>query len=331
MIKLAINGYGRIGRNVIRAIYERGLQEEIEVVVINDLASLEACAHLTQYDTTHGRFNAEVETSGNELIINGKPIKFMSSAQPGDVRWSDYGVDLLMECAGKFKTHASLVPHLQAGAPKVLASYPVGDADYMVVYGVNHEGLQNEHQIISNASCTTNCLAPVAKVLDEAFGIVQGYMTTIHAYTNDQNLIDKAHRDLYRARAAAMSMVPSSTGAAGAVGKVLPALNGKLHGMAVRVPTINVSLVDLVFTAATDLSAEDVNRAMQEGAAKLPGGVLQYNDKPLVSVDFNHNPASSIFDATQTRVDGRMVKIMAWYDNEWGFSNRMLDVARLLV
>jgi glyceraldehyde 3-phosphate dehydrogenase len=331
MIKLAINGYGRIGRNIVRAIVERSLEQEMEVVVINDLANLDVCAHLTKYDTTHGIFNAEVEASDGELIVNGKPIKFLSMPNPGDVRWSDYGVDLLLECAGKFKTHSSLTPHLEAGAPKVLASYPVGDADYMVVYGVNEEGLKDEHRIISNASCTTNCLAPVAKILDEAFGIEQGYMTTIHAYTNDQNLIDKAHSDMYRARAAAMSMVPSSTGAAGAVGKVLPALMGKLDGMAVRVPTVNVSLVDLVFTAAKDLTVDDVNAALKAGSKQLPAGVLEYNNKPLVSVDFNHNPASSIFDATQTRVNGRMVKIMAWYDNEWGFSNRMLDVARLLV
>lgn len=331
MAKIAINGYGRIGRNIVRAIYERGLEDELEVVVINDLAKLEVCAHLTKYDTTHGIFNADVDSNENQLIINGKAIDFLTAKAPGEINWNDYGVDLVMECAGKFKTHESLEPHLKAGAPKVLASYPVGDADYMVVYGVNHEGLLDEHRIVSNASCTTNCLAPVAKVIHEAFGIEKGYMTTIHSYTNDQNLVDKAHSDMYRARAAAMSMVPSSTGAASAVGKVLPALNGKLDGMAVRVPAVNVSLVDLVCIVGKDVSAKELNAVMKEAAGSLPAGVLEYNDKPLVSTDFNHNPASSIFDATQTKTDGRLVKIMSWYDNEWGFSNRMLDVAKRLV
>ena len=330
MLKIAINGYGRIGRNIVRSIYEYGRGDEFEVVAINDLAAPEVLGHLTQYDSVHGRFAEEVEVSGKQIFINGKPIDISAIADPGQLPWKEHGVDLVLECAGKFKTHASLESHLKAGAAKVLASYPVADADYMVVYGVNHKGLQAEHQIVSNASCTTNCLAPVAKILDEAVGIENGYMTTIHAYTNDQNLIDKAHSDLYRARAAAVSMIPTRTGAAKAVGIVLPALQGRLDGLAVRVPTANVSLVDLVFVAKRDTSIEEINEAMLAGSASLPDGVLEYNEKPLVSIDFTHNPASSIFDAMQTRVDGKLVKIMAWYDNEWGFSNRMLDIAKIM-
>jgi glyceraldehyde 3-phosphate dehydrogenase len=330
MLKIAINGYGRIGRNIVRAIHEYGHADEFEIVAINDLASPKVLAHLTQFDSVHGRFNAEVTATDSQIVINGKAIEITSISEPAKLPWKSHDIDLVLECAGKFKTHESLEPHLKAGAPKVLASYPVGDADYMVVYGVNHEGLQADHKIVSNASCTTNCLAPVAKILDEVVGIENGFMTTIHAYTNDQNLIDKAHTDLYRARAAGLSMIPSKTGAAGAVGKVLPALNGRLDGMAVRVPTPNVSLVDLVFVAKRDTSVEEINQAMLSGAKAMAAGVLEYNPLPLVSIDFNHNPASSIFDATQTRVDGRLVKIMAWYDNEWGFSNRMLDVARLM-
>ncbi len=330
MIKIGINGYGRIGRNITRIVFEAGLDNEFEIVAINDLADLKMCAHLTKYDTTHGIFAGDVSTTDDQIIINGNAIQFMQHANPADIPWSDIGVDVVLECAGKFKTHASLQAHIDAGAPKVLAGYPVADADYMVVYGVNDEGLKHEHKIVSNASCTTNCLAPVAKVLDDAVGIETGLMTTIHAYTNDQNLIDKAHGDFYRSRAAAQCMVPTKTGAASAVGKVLPSLQGKLDGLAVRVPTINVSMVDLVFNANRETSVEEINNAIIEGAAKLPEGVLAYNDLPLVSADFNHHPASSIFDANQTRVLGKQVKVMSWYDNEWGFSNRMLDVARLM-
>ncbi len=330
MLKIAINGYGRIGRNIVRSIYEYGHTDEFEIVAINDLASPEVLGHLTQYDSVHGRFAEKVEVRDTQLVINNKAIDVSSIADPTKLPWKKYGVDLVLECAGKFKTHASLESHLQAGASKVLASYPVADADYMVVYGVNHKGLLQEHKIVSNASCTTNCLAPVAMVLDEALGIESGYMTTIHSYTNDQNLIDKAHPDLYRARAAALSMIPTRTGAAKAVGKVLPALQGRLDGLAVRVPTANVSLIDLVFVAKRETSVDEINEVMKAGAANLPGGILQYNESPLVSVDFIHDPASSIFDATQTRVDGKLVKIMAWYDNEWGFSNRMLDIAKIM-
>ncbi len=330
MIRIGINGYGRIGRNVVRAIYETGQSDNIEVVAINDLASLEVCAHLTKYDTTHGTFAEEVGITNNALNIAGKEIHFSQHTDPRDIPWAELGVDVVMECAGKFKTRDSLVAHLDAGASKVLASYPVGDADYTIVYGVNHEGLSKDHQVVSNASCTTNCLAPVAKVLHEAVGIDSGLMTTIHSYTNDQNLIDKAHGDLYRARAAAQCMIPTKTGAAAAVGKVLPELAGRLDGLAVRVPTINVSLVDLVFNAARPTTVEEINALMKTGAQTLPGGILAYNDLALVSVDFNHHPASSIFDAKQTRVHGQQVKVMSWYDNEWGFSLRMLDVARLM-
>lgn len=330
MVRIAINGYGRIGRNIVRSIYEYGHEDKFEIVAINDLAAPEVLGHLTQYDSVHGRFAEKVEVSGQQIIINDKAIDVTSIADPGQLPWEKYNVDLVLECAGKFKTHASLEPHLQAGAAKVLASYPVADADYMVVFGVNHEGLRPDHRIVSNASCTTNCLAPVAMVLDEAVGIENGYMTTIHAYTNDQSLIDKAHSDLYRARAAALSMIPTRTGAAKAVGQVLPALQGRLDGLAVRVPTANVSLVDLVFVAKRNTSVEEINEAMEAGAVKLPAGVLQYNEKPLVSIDFTHDPASSTFDAMQTRVDGKLVKIMAWYDNEWGFSNRMLDIAKIM-
>ena len=329
-MKIGINGFGRIGRNVVRAIYERNLENDVEVVAVNDLASSEVNAHLLKYDTTFGTFSAEVSHDDQSISVDGRKMAFTQHKSPADVPWGDMGVDLVLECSGKFKDKASLLGHISGGASKVLAGFPVGDADYTVVYGVNHEGLEDDHKIVSNASCTTNCLAPVAKALHDGLGIVNGYMTTIHAYTNDQNLIDKAHKDLYRARSATMSMIPTKTGAAAAVGKVLPELAGKIDGLAVRVPTIDVSLVDLVFNAARTTSVEEVNSMMEKASETFPGAVLQCNTRPLVSVDFIHNPASSIFDASQTRVQGNLVKVMAWYDNEWGFSNRMIDVARLM-
>ncbi len=329
-MRIAINGYGRIGRDTLRAIFESNRQNEIEIVAINDFADPVVSQHLTQYDTSHGTFSEKVMLEEENLVIDNQTIQLIKESDPANLPWGELDIDIVFECTGKFKKHEKLEPHLDAGAKRVLVSYPVSDADYMVVYGVNHEGLSEQHKIVSNASCTTNCLAPVAKVLHEAVGIDQGYMTTIHAYTNDQNLIDKIHSDLYRARSATMSMIPTKTGAAGAVGKVLPELNGKLDGLAVRVPTINVSLVDLVFVANRETNAEEINAAIKAASEGALKNILEYNELPLVSVDFNHNPASSIFDATQTRVDGTLVKIMAWYDNEWGFSNRMLDVARLM-
>lgn len=330
-MKIGINGYGRIGRNIVRAIYERGLEQHLQVVAINDLSSAQVSAHLTKYDTTFGIFAAEVAHDDNNIIINGRAIPFSQHKNPADIPWAALGVDIVFECAGKFKKHAQLEAHLQAGAPKVLVSHPVDDADLTVVYGVNDSELKAGHRIVSNASCTTNCLAPVAKVLHENLGIESGYMTTIHAYTNDQNLIDKAHSDLYRARSATMSMIPTKTGAAAAVGLVLPQLAGKIDGLAVRVPTINVSLVDLVVNVSRETSAAEVNQLIESASQTSLQGILGYNKLPLVSVDFNHNPLSSIFDATQTRVNGKLVKVMAWYDNEWGFSNRMLNVAGLMV
>jgi glyceraldehyde 3-phosphate dehydrogenase len=329
-MKIGINGFGRIGRNVVRAIYENNLESSVEVAAVNDLASPEVNAHLLKYDTTFGTFSENVSHTDGAILVNGRTIVFSQHKSPADVPWGEMGVDVVLECSGKFKDKASLQGHLSAGAPKVLAGFPVADADYTVVYGVNHEGLEDSHLIVSNASCTTNCLAPVAKALHDGLGIVNGYMTTIHSYTNDQNLIDKAHKDLYRARSATMSMIPTKTGAAAAVGKVLPALAGKIDGLAVRVPTIDVSLVDLVFNAARTTSVEEVNSIVQKASEQYSKGILQCNAKPLVSVDFIHNPASSIFDSTQTRVQGDLVKVMAWYDNEWGFSNRMIDVARLM-
>lgn len=329
-MKIGINGFGRIGRNVVRAIYERNLENTVEIVAVNDLASPEVNVHLLKYDTTFGTFAADVSSTESAIIVDGRSVAFSQHKNPADVPWGAAGVDVVLECSGKFKDKASLLGHISAGAPKVLAGFPVADADYTVVYGVNHDGLENGHKVVSNASCTTNCLAPVAKALHDGLGITNGYMTTIHAYTNDQNLIDKAHKDLYRARSATMSMIPTKTGAAAAVGKVLPELAGKIDGLAVRVPTIDVSLVDLVFNAARETSVDEVNAIMQAASEASPEGILQCNSRPLVSVDFLHNPASSIFDATQTRVQGNLVKVMAWYDNEWGFSNRMIDVARLM-
>jgi glyceraldehyde 3-phosphate dehydrogenase len=325
VIRVAINGFGRIGRNVLRALYEGGYRDRIQVVAINDLGNAEINAHLLKYDTVHGRFAADVSMDGDNIVVNGDPIAIISERNPADLPWGEHKIDVVYECTGIFTSRDQAAAHIEAGAKKVIISAPAKDADLTVVHGINHTLLNSDHQIISNASCTTNCLAPVAKPLNDAIGIESGLMTTIHAYTNDQKLSDVYHSDLYRARAAAHSMIPTKTGAAAAVGLVLPELNGKLDGMAVRVPTINVSLVDLSFVASRDTSVEEVNQILTDAANGPLKGVLEINNLPLVSVDFNHNPASSIFDVSQTRVNGRLVKVMSWYDNEWGFSNRMLD------
>lgn len=326
-MRIAINGYGRIGRCVLRAISERSLDRQIEIVAINDLTDLAMMAHLTRVDSTHGPFHGSVDTAADALVVNGRAIPVSAHKEPADLPWRQLGVDLVLECAGKFKKRAQLAGHLAAGAPRVLVSHPVADADRTVVFGVNHGDLTAADVIVSNASCTTNCLAPIAKILHDSLGIVQGAMTTVHAITNDQQLLDKAHGDLYRARGALQSIIPTHTGAANAVGLVLPQLAGKLTGMALRVPVANVSLVDLHFTAQRDTSADEINRIMRDAAAGAWAGILACNELPLVSVDFNHNPASSIFDANHTSVNGRQAKVMSWYDNEWGFTNRMLDVA----
>ncbi|PZN35089.1 MAG: type I glyceraldehyde-3-phosphate dehydrogenase [Proteobacteria bacterium] len=332
-IKIGINGYGRIGRNILRALYEaadlyKG-QKGLEIVAINDLGDAQTNAHLTRYDTAHGRFKGEVQVDGDYMIVAGDRIRVLAERDPAKLPWGELGVDVVFECTGLFTSKEKASAHLKGGAKKVMISAPGGkDVDATVVYGVNHEVLKASDTVISNASCTTNCLAPLAKVLNESVGIVSGVMTTIHAYTNDQVLTDVYHKDLRRARSATQSMIPTKTGAAAAVGLVLPELNGKLDGFAVRVPTINVSLVDLSFIAKRPTSAEEINAAMRAAADGPLKGVLAYNDAPLVSVDFNHDPHSSIYDASMTKViDGTMVKVCAWYDNEWGFSNRMLDTA----
>ncbi|WP_462171809.1 type I glyceraldehyde-3-phosphate dehydrogenase [Pseudoalteromonas xiamenensis] len=330
MIKIAINGYDRIGRNVLRALYESNQQNEIKVVAINDLAPANVNAHLTQYDSVHGKFAQDVSLSGNTLVIGNDEIELVQERDPSNLPWARLGVDVVLECTGLFTDRASASKHIEAGAKKVIVSAPGKEMDATVVHGVNSDVLTASSNIISNASCTTNCLAPVAKALNDTIGIEQGSMTTIHAYTNDQVLTDVYHPDLYRARSATQSMIPTKTGAAAAVGLVLPELAGKLDGMAVRVPTINVSLVDLTFVASRETTKEEVNAAVKAAAQGAMAGVLEVNELPLVSIDFNHNPASSIFDATQTRVDGKLVKVMAWYDNEWGFSNRMLDQVKTL-
>ncbi len=325
-IRIAINGYGRIGRNVLRAIYEEGYRKEMQVVAINDLGDAAINAHLTKYDTIHGPFKGEVSVQGNNLIVNGDVIRVCSEKNPADLPWKELAVDIVFECTGKFTEKSKAMAHLQAGARKVMISAPGKEVDATVVYGVNHEILTSQDQVISNGSCTTNCLAPMAKVLQAKIGIVTGLMTTIHSYTNDQVLIDGYHKDLRRARAAALSMIPTKTGAAAAVGLVLPELAGKLDGFAVRVPTANVSLVDLVFEAKRTTTKEEINQLMLEASQRELKGVLGYNDLPLVSQDFNHVALSSIFEATQTKVLGNVVKVLSWYDNEWGFSTRMLDV-----
>ena len=330
MIKIAINGYGRIGRNVLRALYEAGRRDEFQIVAINDLGDTKINTHLTKYDTVHGRFNAQVEKGEGAMFVNGDEIKTFSERNPANLPWGELGVDVVFECTGVFRSKADCQAHLDAGAKKVIISAPGSSVDATIVYGVNHDILTSDMTVISNASCTTNCLAPIAKPLNDALGIEKGLMTTVHAYTNDQRLSDVYHSDLYRARAAALNMIPTATGAAAAVGLVVPALKGKFDGMAVRVPTINVSLVDLTFTASRETTVEEVNEIIMAAAKSTPamGTVLSVNQEELVSMDFNHSPFSSNFDATQTRVQGNLVKVMSWYDNEWGFSNRMLDTAK---
>ena len=332
-IKVAINGYGRIGRNVLRALYEAKRTNEIQIVAINDLGDAETNAHLTQYDTAHGRFPGEVSVDGGDLIVNGDRIKVFAERDPSKLPWGAHGVDVVFECTGLFTTKAKASAHIAGGAKKVIISAPGGsDVDGTFVFGVNHDQLKASHEVISNASCTTNCLAPLAKVLHDVVGIEHGLMTTIHAYTNDQVLTDVYHSDLRRARSATMSQIPTKTGAAAAVGLVLPELNGKLDGFAMRVPTINVSVVDLSFVAKRATSKEEIDSAVRAAAEGPLKGILGINTKPLVSVDFNHNPHSSVYDATQTRVmRGTLVKVLSWYDNEWGFSNRMLDMAVALM
>jgi glyceraldehyde 3-phosphate dehydrogenase len=331
-IKVAINGYGRIGRNIMRALYELGREDEISIVAINDLGDANSNAHLTRYDTAHGKFPGTVSVEDGDLIINGDRVKVFAERDPSKLPWAELGVELVMECTGFFRSKETAGAHITAGARKVIVSAPGQNVDNTVVYGVNHDTLKASDLVISNASCTTNCLAPVAKVLHENIGIEHGLMTTIHAYTNDQVLTDVLHSDLRRARSATMSQIPTKTGAAAAVGMVLPELNGKLDGFSMRVPTINVSVVDLTFTASRATSIEEVNAAVKAAAESELKGVLGYNDEPLVSIDFNHDPRSSIFDAGLTRVmEGNMVKICSWYDNEWGFSCRMLDTAIALM
>ena len=332
-IRVAINGYGRIGRNVLRAHYESGKKHDIEIVAINDLGKPETNAHLTQYDTAHGKFNGEVKVEGDYLVVNGDKIKVLAERDPSKLPWKDLKVDVVLECTGLFTSKEKASAHLAGGAKKVIISAPGGkDVDATIVYGVNQGVLKASDTVISNASCTTNCLAPLVKPLQDKIGVVNGLMTTIHAFTNDQVLTDVYHSDLRRARSATQSMIPTKTGAAAAVGLVLPELNGKLDGFAVRVPTINVSLVDLSFIAARDTTVEEVNKILKEASeSKELKGILNYNDKPLVSVDFNHCPASSTFDSTLTKVSGRLVKVTSWYDNEWGFSNRMLDTTVALM
>jgi len=326
-IKVGINGYGRIGRNVLRALYEGKHKDAIKIVAINDLGDANTNAHLTRYDTVHGRFHGDVHVDGDAMVVNGDRIRVIAQRDPAKLPWAELGVDFVFECTGLFTSKAKASAHLSAGAKKVLISAPGGDdVDATVVFGVNHNVLKPAHTVVSNASCTTNCLAPLAKVLHGEIGILAGVMNTIHSYTNDQVLTDVYHSDLRRARSATMSMIPTKTGAAAAVGLVLPELKGKFDGFAVRVPTINVSMVDLSFNAARKTSVEEINAAVRKAADGDLKGVLAYSDAPLVSVDFNHDPASSTYDATLTKViQGSLVKVCAWYDNEWGFSNRMLD------
>lgn len=323
-IRIAINGYGRIGRCILRSIFESNKQNEVEIVAINDLSDVNVIAHLTKYDSTHGTFASDVRVEGNMLIIDGQSIKVIAERNPNDLPWAELKVDLVLECTGFFTDRKSAMQHISAGAKKVLISAPGKDVDATIVYGVNHDSLKDSDLIVSNASCTTNCLAPVVKPLNDAIGIEHGLLNTVHAYTKDQMLLDGSHEDLRRARSATQSIIPTKTGAASAVGLVLPELLGKLDGFAMRVPVLNVSVIDLTFTAARDTTVDEVNDIVRKAQSK----VLHINDDPLVSCDFNHNPASSIFDTTQTKVmGGKLVKIVAWYDNEWGFSNRMVDTA----
>jgi glyceraldehyde 3-phosphate dehydrogenase len=326
-IKVAINGYGRIGRNILRALYESNRTDAMHIVAVNDLGDAETNAHLTRHDTAHGKFPGTVNVEGGDLVVNGDRIKVCAERDPSKLPWKDLGVDIVIESTGLFTQRDKAAAHIAAGAKKVVISAPGKGVDGTFVYGVNHDQIKPSDTIISNASCTTNCLAPLAKVLHEKIGIVHGLMTTIHAYTNDQVLTDVYHKDLRRARSATMSQIPTKTGAAVAVGLVLPELNGRLDGFSMRIPTINVSAVDLTFVAARETSKEEIDAAIDEAAGGPMKGVMAVNTQPLVSVDFNHNPASCTYDATQTRVmGGTLVKVLGWYDNEWGFSNRMLDI-----
>lgn len=325
MLRIAINGYGRIGRNILRTLFERGLHTKLQIVAINDLGDAKILTHLTRFDSTFGRFAHPVQLSGENLHVGNQSIRLLSQPDPVLLPWQQLGIDVVLECTGRMKQRHQVEQHLTAGARRVLLAHPLDSADLTVVYGVNHH-LLGSQQIVSNASCTTNCLAPLAKVLHESVGIAQGMMTTVHAYTNDQSLLDKSHADPYRARAAAHSIIPTSTGAAKAIGLVIPELAGRLDGMAVRVPTQNVSLVDLSFIAERDTSREEINSILSAGAEKLPQGVMECNEQPLVSCDFNGYPVSCVADLSQTRVQGKFVKVLAWYDNEWAFANRMLDV-----
>lgn len=329
-IRIAINGYGRIGRNIMRALYEGEHKEHLSIIAINDLGDASASALLTEYDSVHGHFGYSVTASDNKMFIDNDEILILKESDPSNLNWGDLDIDIVFECTGRFTTREDAAVHLKQGAKKVLISAPGKDADATIVYGVNHEILTAEHLIVSNASCTTNCLAPMAQVLNQHIGIQQGIMTTIHSYTNDQHLSDVYTNDIYRARAAALSMIPTRTGAAEAVSLVLPELAGKLSGLAVRVPTANVSLIDLSFTPSKNTSLDEINNLMQHASLDNLQGVLAYNELPLVSVDFNHNPASCIFDSTQSIVSDGLIKVFAWYDNEWGFSNRMLDTARAM-
>jgi len=326
-INIAINGYGRIGRNVLRALYESGRTDEIRILAVNDLGDAETNAYLTRHDTVHGRFPGEVTVDGGDLLVNGDRVRVLAERDPQQLPWSELGIDVVLECTGLFRTKAAAGAHLAAGAKKVLLSAPGGkDVDATIVYGVNHQILKSSDTVVSNASCTTNCLAPLVKPLHDHIGVLGGLMTNIHSYTNDQVLTDVYHKDLRRARSATQSMIPTKTGAAAAVGLVLPELNGKLDGFAIRVPTINVSMVDLTFTAARDTDTAEIDALLRAASEQELRGVLAYNDAPLVSCDFNHDPASSTYEASLTRVmNKRLVKVVSWYDNEWGFSNRMLD------
>ena len=327
-VRVAINGFGRIGRNVLRAIIESG-RTDIEVVALNDLGPVETNAHLIRYDSVHGRFPGEVKVKGDTIDVGRGPMRVHAVRNPAELPWKAEGVDIALECTGLFTTREKASAHLEAGARRVLVSAPADGADLTVVYGVNHDKISKDHKVISNASCTTNCLAPVAKVLNDVFGIEKGFMTTVHSYTGDQPTLDTMHKDLYRGRAAALSMIPTSTGAAKAVGLVLPELKGKLDGTSIRVPTPNVSVIDFKIVSKRNVTVEEVNEALVAAASKGPlKGILAYTKDPLVSIDLNHNPASSTFALDQTKViDGNFVRVMSWYDNEWGFSNRMADTA----
>jgi glyceraldehyde 3-phosphate dehydrogenase len=326
-VKVAINGFGRIGRNVLRAIVESG-RKDIEVVAVNDLGPVETNAHLLRFDSVHGRFPSEVTVDGDSLVVDGQKIKVTAIRNPAELPHKELGVDIALECTGIFTSKDKAKAHLDAGAKRVLVSAPADGADLTVVYGVNHDKLTRDHLVVSNASCTTNCLAPVAKVMNDSIGIEKGFMTTVHSYTNDQPSLDQIHKDLYRARAAALSMIPTSTGAAKAVGLVLPELNGKLDGVAIRVPTPNVSVVDFKFVAKRKTNKEEITEAVKRAAKQELKGILGYTEQPNVSIDFNHDPHSSVFHVDQTKVlDGTFVRVMSWYDNEWGFSNRMADTA----